>query len=257
MITFYSGTGSKEIQIVAQIPDSDWYAARVLVSRLLNAKYFCQEAADLCKYQFHLFSGTNWFNDEFLVLQVESDPETYVEIAEFASNPEVKLRFNRIAEAFEEIGKYVRFIIATIKENNEIAVETTDLKVSTETIDAVIQDAELLISSRGPISAVDRMHTGLHGFLEKICQIHKISIAPDSGITAIYKALRENHPLLMSISESSKRIIGALATVIDSINMVRNKESFAHPNENVIDEADAWLVINSIKTLLNYFNKKL
>lgn len=53
------------------------------------------------------------------------------------------------------------------------------------------------------------------------------------------------------------KVLNALATVIDSLNPIRNHGSIAHPNEDVLDEPEAILVINAIRTLLNYFEVRI
>jgi hypothetical protein len=48
-----------------------------------------------------------------------------------------------------------------------------------------------------------------------------------------------------------------MATVVDVLNPLRNKASVAHPNEQLLAEPEALLVINSVRTLLNYLDLKL
>ena len=42
-----------------------------------------------------------------------------------------------------------------------------------------------------------------------------------------------------------------------SLNTLRNQASIAHPNDNILEEAEAILAINSGRTLLNYLDSKL
>jgi hypothetical protein len=48
-----------------------------------------------------------------------------------------------------------------------------------------------------------------------------------------------------------------MATVVDVLNPLRNKASVAHPNQDLLAEPEALLVINSVRTLLNYLDSKL
>jgi hypothetical protein len=48
----------------------------------------------------------------------------------------------------------------------------------------------------------------------------------------------------------------ALANIINVLNPVRNRASVAHPNEMLLEEAEAMLVINSVRTLLHYLNAR-
>jgi hypothetical protein len=82
----------------------------------------------------------------------------------------------------------------------------------------------------------------------------------DASITHLYKIIREKHPAFSDLgprSEDITNVLNALATVIDSLNPIRNHGSIAHPNEDVLDEPEAILVINAIRTLLNYFEVRI
>ena len=52
-------------------------------------------------------------------------------------------------------------------------------------------------------------------------------------------------------------MLGGLATVIDCLNTLRNKASLAHPNEEILEETEAILAINSVRTLFHYLDRKL
>ncbi len=55
-----------------------------------------------------------------------------------------------------------------------------------------------LINSTGPSSAVDRVHTALHGYMIAACDASGIAYNPDPGITELVKLLRKHHPGLQS-----------------------------------------------------------
>ncbi len=123
-----------------------------------------------------------------------------------------------------------------------------------------LADADQLISSRSAISGVDRMHTALHGYLRHLCAQAAIEIDSDSSITEVFKALRTSHPgfqYMGSREEDITKVIRALATIIDTLNPIRNRASVAHPNEEILDEPEAILIINAIRTLISYFDVKL
>ncbi len=52
------------------------------------------------------------------------------------------------------------------------------------------------------------------------------------------------------------RMVGAIATILDALNPVRNNASVAHPNDQLVGEPEAHLVINIVRTLLNYLEDK-
>jgi len=47
-----------------------------------------------------------------------------------------------------------------------------------------------------------------------------------------------------------------MAQTIEALNPVCNQKTLAHPNP-LLDEPDAMLAINAIRTLLHYFDKRL
>ena len=58
-------------------------------------------------------------------------------------------------------------------------------------------------------------------------------------------------------AEDIEKIGRGIASVLDALNPLRNRASLAHPNDSLLDEPEAMLVINSIRTLLHYLNSKL
>lgn len=49
----------------------------------------------------------------------------------------------------------------------------------------------------------------------------------------------------------------AMATVLDSLNPLRNNASVAHPNEELLDEPEAHLAINAARTVFAFLDAKL
>jgi hypothetical protein len=52
-------------------------------------------------------------------------------------------------------------------------------------------------------------------------------------------------------------MLRGLAQIVDAMNPVRNNSSLAHPNENLIEEPEAMLAANAVRSLLHYLNMKL
>ncbi len=53
------------------------------------------------------------------------------------------------------------------------------------------------------------------------------------------------------------RILASMATIIDALQPIRNRASVAHPNPDLLETAEAILVINSARTILHYLDLKL
>ncbi|SIT41082.1 conserved hypothetical protein [Paraburkholderia ribeironis] len=100
----------------------------------------------------------------------------------------------------------------------------------------------------------------MHGYLIAVAKSANIEVEPNEKITAIFKRVREGHPKLNYIGPRATEIglvLKAGATIIDSINTVRNNASVAHPNEEVVPEAEAMFLINMIRSMLHYIEMKL
>jgi hypothetical protein len=123
-----------------------------------------------------------------------------------------------------------------------------------------IADAEVLVRSNGPVSGIDRVHTALHGYLMAACLKESISFPPDPTMTKLLKLLRSEQPKLKQLGPRApdiERVLNSFGNVLDALNPVRNQASIAHPNESLLDEAEARLVINAARTILAYLDEKL
>jgi len=144
-------------------------------------------------------------------------------------------------------------------ELGEIPV-SVELESASEIVKRALDDADTLMRSSGPQSAVDRVHTAMHGYLHRLCDEARITVASERPtMTQLFKSLRTNSPILADLgvrSEEVSRIVGSLATILDALNPVRNNASVAHPNDTLIGEPEARLVINTVRSLLSYFESK-
>jgi hypothetical protein len=58
-------------------------------------------------------------------------------------------------------------------------------------------------------------------------------------------------------SDDIERVLNSFGNVLDALNPLRNQASVAHPNESLLGEAEARLVLNGAKTILAYLDEKL
>ena len=131
---------------------------------------------------------------------------------------------------------------------------------ASESVARALADAETLLRSSGPSSAVDRIHTALHGYMRSICDAAGIEYPVDSSVTQLYKAVRTEHPEIRpqgAYSGATERILTALTSVVDSLNTIRNRGSLAHPNDELIAEPEALLAINAARSLFIYLDGKV
>ena len=139
-------------------------------------------------------------------------------------------------------------------------VEPPSLRITSQVVERALSDAEQLIQSTGPISAVDRVHTALHGYVSSICEQSDPQKHSDQSLTELFKFIKEDHPAFRDLGHHKNeivRVLRAISTILDSLNTLRNRASVAHPNERLLEEPEAMLVINSARTILHYIDKRM
>ena len=143
-------------------------------------------------------------------------------------------------------------------ETGQVAVEV-ELESPAEVVRRALHDTASLLRTSGAQSAVDRVHTAMHGYLHSLCDEINVQLGGRPTMNQLFKALRRSHPALADVGtrgEDITRMLGAMATILDALNPVRNRASVAHPNDQLIGEPEARLVINVVRTLLNYLEDK-
>ena len=141
-------------------------------------------------------------------------------------------------------------------------VPAPELGITSETVERALEDAEqLLATGRGASSAIDRVHTALHGYLIVLCKEANLMIdSPDRlSMTALFKKLREEHPKFAYAGPRETEIgsvLKASSAIIEGINTLRNNASVAHPNEAIVPEPEAMYLVNLTRSLLHYIEMK-
>jgi len=133
-------------------------------------------------------------------------------------------------------------------------------KVTTRVVERALLDAEHLIGKQGATSAVDRMHTALHGYLLQVCTDATISVAREDSLPTLLKVIREQHPAFLSGAgrpADVTRILRGLGSVADSLLPLRNNASVAHPNDVLLEPPEAMLAINAARSILHYIDSRL
>lgn len=140
------------------------------------------------------------------------------------------------------------------------AVALPTPRTSSVAVARALADAERLLGTQGAASAVDRVHTALHGFLIEACQGGGIAVDTQMSLPKLLRLLREQHPRLRGDGlrgDEVLRVLRAHGAALDALNSLRNARSLAHPNESLLAEPEAMLVINTARTLLHYLDAKL
>ena len=131
---------------------------------------------------------------------------------------------------------------------------------ATDVVRKALADADSLLQTNGAISAIDRLHTALHGYLRSVCAEAQIEISENAAVTALFKALRTKHHAFQYLGHQENeinKILMSFASIVDSLNTIRNHGSIAHPNETLLENDEAELTVNAVRTLFNYLVKKV
>lgn len=139
-------------------------------------------------------------------------------------------------------------------------IPSPSVTTTSRVVEDALAQAETLIGKHGAGSALDRVHTAFHAYLESICRTVGPGIARDAPITALFSYLRQHHPKLAIADPEEKQkvlnIFRGLAKITDTVNDLRNTKSLAHPNA-VLGDAEAMLAINVVRAMLRYLDMRL
>lgn len=262
MILLYHGSGARDFVVLDEtLTQSGWQKLKSDAIRLLNARNLKRASEILHNSNFQLYNGINNFGDEFSVLILPVTIEEYVEFENNAISEESHEAYRHIADAISQLGPYIRFIAIGINTESDSQVVTPPaLQITTEVVERALSDAEHLLNTTGAVSAVDRIHTTIHGYVRAVCDNSGISYQSGASLTFLFREIRNHHPNFQNLgprTEDVERILRAMSTILDSVNTLRNLTSIAHPNEDLLGEDEALLVINSVRTILHYLDSKL
>lgn len=167
----------------------------------------------------------------------------------FPSNTETRVRFKPTVTQW----------IAEL-EGEPIVASPQPSPDAIEVVRRALMDADNLVRTSGPVSAVDRIHTALHGHLKALCGDAGIPLPADASLQTAMKKLRENHPGLQPTrprADDVSRVLYSMASTLDALNTLRNNASAAHPNEDLLGDAEALLAINAGRTIFTYVDQKV
>jgi len=132
--------------------------------------------------------------------------------------------------------------------------------ITSAVVERAIDDAERLLEKTGATSAVDRLHTVLHGYLRAVCDDAGITYSKNTMMSGLFSLMRNQHPAFADLGprkDEILRVLRSMSGIMDLLNPIRNESSVAHPNVDLLDPPEAALVINTARTILHYLDMKL
>lgn len=151
--------------------------------------------------------------------------------------------------------------VASRLEGQAIEIAPPAIVSDAAAVRLALEDAEALEAQGKHVSAFDRIHTALHGYLKQECVKAGITFDDDDPtITVLFKALRNQHPRLIEnvpYAEERKKLLSSMSAGLDSLGAIRNHGSLAHANENLVRPQEARLAVNYVKAVLHYLEASL
>jgi hypothetical protein len=132
--------------------------------------------------------------------------------------------------------------------------------ITSAVVERAIADAERLLESEGATSAVDRLHTVLHGYLQAVCDDTGITYGKNTLMSGLFGLIRSQHPAFADLGprrEEILQVLRSMSGIMDAMNPIRNEASVAHPNKDLLGRPEASLVINTARTILHYLDMKM
>jgi hypothetical protein len=246
------------------MPAAHWEILKRRVIRYLEESNYPHGTIEILKQvPFELWHGTNGFGDKFELLFLRTGMTRYIELERENDTSEFRsIRgFPEIATVLGKLGHEIRFIAIELNPDEDVAsVSVPTLAVTSDTVEAALRDAETLIGTNGAARGVDRVHTAFHGYLESLCRTHHVEFKEDTNVMTLFSMLRQQVPSLRIADPDAQRAIDtvfrAMSKIVAALDSIRNEKSLAHPNPILLDEPEAMLVINCLRTMLHYLNAK-
>lgn len=169
---------------------------------------------------------------------------------EVKAMPHYSDRREYISQLFSPLLKMLRE-----SENNSSDVSFQQIATRSGTIRKAVDDAEVFIREGRFDSAVDRVHTAFHGYLRTLLAEHSVTYVADDGLPALFAKLHGFYGGSIQptdVADRVKSILRSAGGMITAVNELRNNNTIAHPNGQLIQKREAQLVIRLVNAVVDY-----
>lgn len=169
---------------------------------------------------------------------------------------EVRL-LSSYAERREYISQKFSPLLKMLRESESGGNDVNFQQIATRsgTIQKAVEDAEVFIRDGRFDSALDRVHTAFHGYLRQLLTEHSIAYGADDGLPALFAKLHGFYGSFIQpadVAERVKNILRSAGGMINAVNELRNNNTIAHPNGQLIRKREAQLVIRLVNAVVDY-----
>lgn len=159
--------------------------------------------------------------------------------------------------------KYITDLFAPLlkllrESDDSVAIDFSQIASRSDTIKKAVEDSMIFVREGQYESAVDRIHTALHGYLRELLTEHQVVYGNDDSLSALYNKLHEfygNNIQPQDVATRIKTIVRSGAGIINSVNELRNNNTIAHPNGELIQKREAMLVIRLLNVIVDYIEE--
>ena len=140
-------------------------------------------------------------------------------------------------------------------EDNSADVSFQQIVMRSETIQKAVGDAEVFIRDGRYDSAVDRVHTAFHGYLRTLLAEHNVAYGEADGLPALFTKLHGYYGVSIQpqdVADRVRTILRSAGGMINAVNELRNNNTIAHPNGELIQAREARLVIRLVNAVVDY-----
>ena len=132
--------------------------------------------------------------------------------------------------------------------------------ITSEFVERTLAEVELSVQTKGATNGVDRIHSALHGYLRVVCDTASIPYIEADRIEELFKKIRSGHSAFTASvprAHDIALITDKFCAIMNVLDPIRNRGSFAHPTKALLPMPEAMLVINAARTILHYLDAKL
>jgi hypothetical protein len=163
-------------------------------------------------------------------------------------------------DSYAERRKYISNLFAPVlkdlrESDNSADVDFRQIVSRSDTIKKAIDDSNVFIREGKYDSAVDRIHTALHGYLRQLLTEHHVAYENEDNLSSLYNKLHEyykNNIQPYDVATKIKTILRSGGGIINSVNELRNNNTISHPNILLIQKREALLVIRFLNAIVDY-----
>ena len=109
------------------------------------------------------------------------------------------------------------------------------------------------IDKNQPEAALDRLHTFVVKYMRGLCEKQQIEAGREKPLHSLmgeYVKCLKRRNLLESLM--SERILKSSISVLEAFNEVRNEQSLAHDNANLLNHSESLLIFNHVASVVRF-----